>query len=239
MAETPQSPSSEDKAQTAGRAAEPTARKGQATIEGEPRSFKGNGDTHTGGAAGELAQKAAQTGQQLAETGWRAGREVADAWRGSLEPFAVMQMEMTRFIDDTFRQLSGFGFFPSALRSARPFAAVSAAPLLGLPATDIKATDKAYVLAVELPGLTRNDVDIAIDGDLLTVSGHKAEEREDASAAYRVSERRYGRFERSFAVPPDVDRKGIEAQFKDGVLKVLLPRDASAGGRRSKIEIRA
>jgi len=237
MAETPQSPSSEEKAQTATRTADPTTRKGQQTLEGEPRSFKGNGDSHTG-AAGELAQKADQTSQQLAETGWRAGREVADAWRGSLEPFAVMQMEMNRFIDDAFRQLSGFGFFPSALRSARPFAAVSAAPLLGLPATDIKATDKAYVLAVELPGLTRNDVDIAIDGDLLTVSGHKAEEREDASAAYRVSERRYGRFERSFAVPPDVDRKGIEAQFKDGVLKILLPRDGSAAGKRSKIEIR-
>jgi len=235
MAETPHTNASEDKAQITKRETEtPAGKGGQQTVQGEVRSFKGNGE---GTAAGDIAQKAADAGQQLVETGRRAGREVADAWRGSLEPFTAMQMEMNRWVDDAFRQMTGFGFFPSALRSARPFA-VSAAPLLGLPATDIKETGEAHVLSIELAGLTRDDIEIAIDGDLLTVSGHKTQEREDGSTSYRVSERRYGHFERSFMIPPDVKRSVIEAQFKDGLLKIVLPRDPAAAAKRSKVEIK-
>jgi len=235
MAETQHTNASDDKAPTAKRDAEQAPGKGREAVQAEPRSFKGNGEGDT--AAGELAQKAAETGRQLAESGRRAGREVADAWRGSLEPFTAMQMEMNRWFDDTFRQVAGFGFFPSALRSARPFV-TSAAPLLGLPPTDVKETSEALVLSIELAGLTRDDIDIAIDGDLLTVSGHKAEERDEGSTAYRVSERRYGRFERSFIVPPDVDRGAIEARFKDGLLKIVMPRDSAAAAKRSKIAIK-
>ena len=57
-------------------------------------------------------------------------------------------------------------------------------------------------------------------------------------AAYRVSERRYGRFERSFPLPPDVDRGHIAAQFKDGVLKITLPKNPAAATPRSRIEIK-
>ncbi|HEY3948468.1 Hsp20/alpha crystallin family protein [Phenylobacterium sp.] len=226
MAETPQSTPNADKTQSPQRDGE---RKGGQTVQGEARSFQQNG--------GDLAHDAAETGRQMAETGRRAGREVAESWRASMEPFTAMQMEMNRWFDDTFRQLAGFGLFPS-LRAARPFAMAGAAPLFGQPAADIKETDKAYLLDVELPGLTRDDVEIAIQGDVLSISGHKAEVRDDATAAYRISERRFGRFERAFPIPPDVERNRIEAAFRDGVLKITLPRDTQAGPPKSRIEIK-
>ncbi len=236
MAETPTSTANTQQRETE---AQP-ARKGQPAVEGEQRTFAGNGAgqaaTQAANQGAELAHKAAETGRQLAETGRRAGREMAESWRGTLEPFTAMQMEMNRWFEDAFRHMTGFGFFP-AMRAARPFAAAGAAPLLGLPATDIRESDQAYALVIELPGLGREDVEIGLDGDVITVSGHKAEEREDATAAYRVSERRYGRFERSFPIPADVERGRIEAAFKDGLLKITLPRNAAAAPKRAKIEI--
>jgi HSP20 family protein len=226
MAETPHSTTGADnKAQSQQR----SGQNGGQAVEGEGRTFQQK--------TGELAHEAAQTGRQMAETGRRAGREVAESWRASMEPFAAMQMDMNRWFDDAFRQVAGFGLFP-ALRAARPFAAQGAAPLFGLPPTDIKETDQAYLLDVELPGLTREDVEISIDGDMLSVCGHKAETREDAAAAYRISERRFGRFERSFPIPPDVERDKIAAEFRDGVLKITLPRNAEAAPNKSKIEIK-
>ncbi|HLK26481.1 MAG TPA: Hsp20/alpha crystallin family protein [Caulobacteraceae bacterium] len=232
MADTPQTPQSEAHARAERQAKE----KSQQTVEGEPRSFRGDGEGESPAAEG--IRQAGEAGRQLADTGRRAGREVMESWRSSFEPFQAMQMEFSRLFDDAFRQFAGFGLFPSPLRAARPFAGISPAPLFGLPATDVKETDAAHVLAIELPGLSRDDVDITLDGDVLTVSGHKSEEREDGSTAYRVSERRYGRFERSFPIPPDVQRSAIEAEFKDGLLKITLPRDPAATARRSRIEIK-
>ncbi len=230
MAETPQSTPNTDKAQSTPRDSD---RKTAESVQGEGRSFQQNGSRQ--GAV--LAHDAAEAGRQMAETGRRAGREVAETWRSSMEPFTAMQMEMNRWFDDAFRQVAGFGLFP-ALRAARPFAAAGAASLFGQPATDIKETGQAYLLDVELPGLTREDVEVSIDGDILSISGHKAETREDAAASYRISERRFGRFERGFPIPADVERNKIQAAFRDGVLKITLPRNAQASPQRSKIEIK-
>ena len=227
MAETPQSTSGADK-QSQPRANQQAAgQNGQQNVQGEARSFQQDG----------AGQAAVEAGRQLAETGRRASREVAESWRSAAEPFTAMQMEMNRWFDDAFRNVTGFGLFP-ALRAARPFAAQGAAPLFGLPATDIKETDKAYLLDVELPGLTREDVDLSIEGDMLSICGHKAETRDDAGAAYRISERRFGRFERGFPLPADVERDKIAAEFRDGVLKITLPRNAGAAPHKSKIKIK-
>jgi HSP20 family protein len=227
MAETPQSTPGADKAQSQPRAnQQATGQNGQQNVQGEARSFQQEG----------AGQSAVEAGRQLAESGRRASREVAESWRGAAEPFTAMQMEMNRFLDDTFRQMAGFGLFP-ALRAARPFAA-SAAPLFGQPATDIKETDQAYLLDIELPGLTPKDVEISIQGDVLTVAGQKAEVRDDNTAAYRISERRFGRFERVFPIAPDVERDKIQASFRDGVLEISLPRNVQAGPQKSKVEIK-
>jgi len=134
-------------------------------------------------------------------------------------PFYTVQMEMMRWLDDLWRETTG------GLRPAQPSRALSIAPLVGLPPADVKETGQAYTLCVELPGLAKDDVGLSIQHDMLVLSGHKAEEREEASAAYRLSERRFGRFERSFPLPPDVLRGQLDATFKDGVLRIVLPRD--------------
>jgi HSP20 family protein len=190
------------------------------------------------GATRHLSELAAHATREAADRGRQAAAEAATSWRGAFEPVFAMQLEMHRWFDDLWRQATGLGAFP-ALRPARPFGALGAAPMLGLPPTDMKETPDAYVLSAELPGLDRDDVDIQMRGDLLLITGQKAEEKDDVGCAYRISERRFGRFDRSFPIPADVDRNRIEAGFRDGVLTVTLPKTAAAAQDRTRIEIKA
>jgi HSP20 family protein len=199
----------------------------------EARSFR-----EPGGGGEAPGQGVAQSSRQLAETGRRAGRQVADAWGRSLDPFFAFQHEVDRWFDDMWRQFTGAGM-PSPLRTARPLSTMSSpAPLFGIPPADLKETEQAYQLAVELPGLSREDIDLQLRDDLLIIRGHKAEESEDAKANYRFAERRFGRFERAFPIPDDVDPSGVDANFRDGVLRISLPKRPEAAQRTSKIEIK-
>jgi HSP20 family protein len=189
------------------------------------------------GNAKELSNIAARATREVGEQSRQAAHEAATSWQGAVEPFLGMQMEMSRWFDDLWRQATGFGVLP-ALRTARPFAGLSAAPMFGLPPADVKETDKAYALCLEVPGMAREDIEIQVRGDALLISGQKAQEREDASATYRLSERRFGRFDRSFPIPPDAAREHIEAEVRDGVLKITLPKTEDAGRQRTRIEIK-
>jgi len=188
-------------------------------------------------AAGQVSQAAAGATREAGERGRNALRESAESWRGAAEPFLSMQSELNHWFDDLWRQATGMGMLPS-LRPSRPFAALSAAPMFGLPAVDLKETDEAYKICAELPGLRPEDIELEIKGEALVLTGHKTEEKDDHRAAYRISERRFGRFERRFPLPADVDREKIEAAFHDGVLTVTLPREASAERSGNRIQIR-
>jgi HSP20 family protein len=108
----------------------------------------------------------------------------------------------------------------------------------GLASTDIHETDKEYRLTVELPGLKPEDVEVSLEGDALRISGEKSQETEATRGAYRVSERRFGRFERSFPLPADVDAERIQAEVRDGLLRVTLPKRADATQGRRRIDVR-
>lgn len=181
--------------------------------------------------AGMTAPVAVEAGRAMAESARRSGMEALDSFFG-------MQLEMNRWLDDAWRQMTGFGAFPS-LRPARPFAGFNAAPLMGLPAADLRETDKAYSLSIELAGLTKDDIDVSINGGQITVCGRKAEEAEEANAAYRVSERRFGRFERSFPIPTDAEPSRIEATFRDGLLSITLPKHADAASSAEHVKIKS
>jgi HSP20 family protein len=225
-----------------GKEAQQGGARARQTVESERRTFAAGVDAarQTGdqaiSAGQDMARRGAEAGRDLAQSGRVAGREAADLWRGAMEPFIAMQMDMNRWFEDLWRQTTGMSALPG-FRTPRAFSA-GAAGLFGLPATDVKETDGAYLLSVELPGLVREDVDLAVAGDLLTVSGHKAEASSDKGGAYRVSERRFGRFERSFPIPPDVDRAKIGAAFRNGVLEIDLPKSEAAARRSEKIEIK-
>jgi HSP20 family protein len=210
----------------------------QAASAGEPRSFDEAG--RGGGAAqgaGEIARTADEAGRRIAEAGMDASRTALDTWRRTLDPFLAMQLDVNRWFDDLWRQSTGFDSIP-ALRMMRPFGHMAAMNPFAPPPADLKETKDAHLISIELPGLAKDDVEITLQGDALTVRGQKIEESEDATCAYRVSERRFGRFERSFPLPLDVDRNRIQAQFRDGVLKIVLPKRAEVAAQHAKIEIR-
>jgi len=198
----------------------------------EPRTFEEGRK-----ALSQATQPVLEGGRQIAEQSRSVGRQMTDAWRQAVDPFLALQLEMSQWFDDIMRQTLGFRATPT-VNPLRPLGALSAAGFFGLPPAEMKETETAHLITVELPGLKREDVDVAIVGDSLSICGHKAEEADDASASYRVSERRYGRFERTFPLPLDVERSGVTAEFRDGLLKITLPKNPAAAPPRSHIEVK-
>lgn len=107
------------------------------------------------------------------------------------------------------------------------------------PAVEIVERDPDYVITAELPGAAVGDIGVKLSDDRLTITGEKKEEKEEHRKGAHLSERRYGFFERSFRVPEQVERSGIVAQFKNGVLTITLPKTAQARGNERKIEVEA
>jgi len=104
-----------------------------------------------------------------------------------------------------------------------------------LPTVDISETDDQVIIRAEVPGLDKKDISITLSEGLLTIQGEKKQEKEEEKENYRFVERRYGSFSRSLRVPEGVDADKIEASYKDGVLKVAIPKSESEKSR--KIEI--
>ncbi len=110
---------------------------------------------------------------------------------------------------------------------------------ISAPAVDVAESDKAYEITVELPGLDEKNIDIKLANGGLTIKGEKREETEEKKKDYYVSERRYGSFERYFTVPDGVNADKIEATFKNGVLKVTLPKTEEAQKPAKTINVKA
>jgi HSP20 family protein len=103
-----------------------------------------------------------------------------------------------------------------------------------VPAVDLYETADSYVIAVELPGLSRDDFQISVQDGKLVLKGHR---RPTAAAneQYHRVERGHGQFSRSFALPQPIDEQAIAADLRDGILSVTVPKVAPATRR---IEIR-
>ena len=106
------------------------------------------------------------------------------------------------------------------------------------PAVDVSEKDKQYDITAELPGLTEKDIEVKTSNGVLTIKGEKKEEKEEKKKDYHLSERRYGSFQRSFTVPDGVDTDKIEANFKNGVLTVTLPKTPEAQKQEKHIAIK-
>jgi HSP20 family protein len=104
------------------------------------------------------------------------------------------------------------------------------------PAVDYRQTDDGYQLEVDLPGLTKEDVDIAVEDNVLTISGERRHPGEANGNGYQRTERWFGKFARSFTLPGQVDASKVQATFTNGVLSIALPKVEDA--RRRKVEIR-
>jgi len=120
--------------------------------------------------------------------------------------------ELARWPWDPFRAMDALlGWAPNA----------EAAPAFA-PNVDVKETKDSYVLSADLPGVKESDVHVSVDGNVLTISGQRDEERRTDEEHYHAIERTYGSFKRSYELPETADRDGIKAELKNGVLTVQV-----------------
>lgn len=104
------------------------------------------------------------------------------------------------------------------------------------PAVDITEQADGLQLIAELPGMTKDDIDIELENNVLTIRGEKREEREEHKGERYLYERSFGTFSRSFTLPRTVDPERIQARFANGVLRVHMPKTERAKGKRITIE---
>lgn len=104
------------------------------------------------------------------------------------------------------------------------------------PPVDIREGSDALTLTAELPGLTKDDVSITLENNVLTLSGERKFEKETQGEAYHRIERSYGSFSRSFTLPSTVRTDTVEARFEHGVLTVSLPKQEESKPRKITIK---
>lgn len=158
----------------------------------------------------------------------RARRTPTAPDQAGADPFYRLHRDMNRLFDEAF---SDFGL-PGAFSGS--FAAA------GAPSVDIRETDKTYEVEAELPGVEEDDIHVELADNVLTLRGEKRFEREEEGKknGYHVMERSYGSFARSIPLPFDADPDAVEAVFRNGVLKLSIPKPPEAETRSRRIAVK-
>lgn len=105
-----------------------------------------------------------------------------------------------------------------------------------VPAVDIYEDEHNIILTAETPGVEEKDLNISLENGVLTISGERKMENEEKQDNFHRIERSYGRFTRSFTLPPTVDPDDVKAEFNNGVLKITLAKREEAKPKQIKIE---
>jgi len=103
------------------------------------------------------------------------------------------------------------------------------------PAMDVAENENAYMIRIDLPGMKPEDVNIELEGDLLTISGEMGDTVEKEGDRYHYRERHYGSFKRSLRLPNIIDTEQADAKFENGVLTLTLPKRPEARPKRISI----
>lgn len=106
------------------------------------------------------------------------------------------------------------------------------------PAVDIIDEKGQIRVKADLPGMKREDIEVNVENDLLTIKGEKKEEREIRDKDVVRNERYYGSFHRAFGLPVSVDAAKVNASYKDGVLEIILPKKEGAMPKQIKVEVK-
>ncbi|MCX7920320.1 MAG: Hsp20/alpha crystallin family protein [bacterium] len=130
--------------------------------------------------------------------------------------------EMDRLFDNFFARIGERGAFDTSWA----------------PSVDIYETKDAVVIDAELPGIKQNDISVTVSDNVLTIKGEKKQEKEVKEENYHRVERAYGSFSRSFTLPVGVQSDKIKASYKDGVLKITLPKAEEAKPKQIPIEVK-
>ncbi|MBW2444784.1 MAG: Hsp20/alpha crystallin family protein [Deltaproteobacteria bacterium] len=105
------------------------------------------------------------------------------------------------------------------------------------PSLDISESKKAYSVRAELPGVERSDVSLDVKGHTLVIRAEKRREEEESEEGYHWVERSYGLAQRVLSLPTDADPDAIDARFKNGVLRLKIPKRSGRAARGRSIEI--
>ena len=185
---------------------------------------------------GQPSQRETRGGQTLSRS---RGQEISRL--SSSNPFELMwdlSRQMDRMMNSVFRSFgsglgSSFPSFPFGKSEESGFA-----PTVWSPRIDVEQRSDALHVRADLPGVRKEDVNIDLTEDGLTLSGERREEREEGSQeqGYRAIERSYGRFYRTIPLPKGVKTEDLKAQMRDGVLQITIPLDESARPRRIQIQ---
>ncbi|HXY35300.1 MAG TPA: Hsp20/alpha crystallin family protein [Planctomycetaceae bacterium] len=144
-------------------------------------------------------------------------REQELSRRGEIhDPFTAMERQMRRYFDDFFE---GFDLAPFGKEWQEGTLT---------PKVDVAETNDAVHVTADLPGLTENDIEVTLSEGHLHIRGEKHAEKEDKNKNYHRIERTYGSFQRSIALPAEVNSEKVDASFKNGVLSIVLPKVQSA-----------
>jgi HSP20 family protein len=101
---------------------------------------------------------------------------------------------------------------------------------------DVKEDDKSYTVHADIPGVKKEDIQVDVDGNVVSVRAETRHEKEEKKGEKVLcSERSYGMVSRSFSLPAEVDEKAVKAEYKDGVLNLVLPKKANGGGKRISV----
>lgn len=139
------------------------------------------------------------------------------------DPFFQLHREMNQLFDDFFADFGAPAAFGETAGGARPVH------------VEFKDKGKAIELEAELPGIDEDDIQVELNDNLLTIRGEKKVEEDEEDG---VSRRAWSSFQRSMSLPFDVDPDAIDAKFKNGVLKLTLPKPPELEAKTRKIEVR-
>ncbi|MBK7550408.1 MAG: Hsp20/alpha crystallin family protein [Syntrophaceae bacterium] len=142
-------------------------------------------------------------------------------------PLFSLQREVNRLFDDFFR---GFDLRPLRMADER-WSGFS-------PKMDLEETEKEYRITAELPGMEEKDVEVLLTGNSITLKGEKKEEKEEKGKSFYHVERSYGSFQRTVPLPEGIDLKKVDADFRNGVLTIKLPKTAEAKKVGKKVPIK-
>ena len=106
------------------------------------------------------------------------------------------------------------------------------------PDIEVKEEPNHYLVKADLPGIKKDEIDISVTGNLLTLKGQRREESENKAKDYLYSERIYGSFTRTLSLPTEVDADKIKAEYKDGVLQLTIPKAENAKPKPIKVEVK-
>jgi HSP20 family protein len=145
-----------------------------------------------------------------------------------------MKMKLVKYTHqsplDTLFDHFNWGLFPTLFHNGGTDVEAPEEEALRLPRTNIAEVDGGFELTVEMPGLSKQDVEVSVEGDTLTIKGGKTVEKEGKGWLRR--EIRSTKFERSFSLGDGVDAEKIKASMENGILTLSLPKSADKVGRK-------